>query len=93
MDGLPLFNSSTYQFWPIFGTIFEFPQIKPFVIAIWSDEGKPLVNEFLKEFVEELKLIMRNGVKIKNFMIQVEIKVFILDTPARAFIKGVYCHL
>lgn len=90
MDGLPLFNSSTYQFWPILAGFFGFPWIKPFVVSIWCGQGKPSVNEYLKKFVHELKSILENGVEIKNHIIRIGIKGFFLDTPARAYIKGVY---
>lgn len=90
MDGLPIFNSSAFQFWPILANVFEFPNIRPFAVAVWSGEGKPLMNGYLRDFVNKLKSILTNGVKIGNNMIRIKIKAFICDTPARAFIKGVY---
>lgn len=33
VDGLPVFNSSRYQFWPILCTIFEIPNLAPFVVG------------------------------------------------------------
>lgn len=68
----------------------EFPTIHPFTVGIWCGEGKPNVNEFLRKFVDELKIILNTGIAIKNFVIRIKIKCFICDTPARAFIKGVY---
>lgn len=109
MDGLPLFNSSKYQFWPILANVFgklyiliqetvyftyhetkilDYPQIRPFVIAIWCGEGKAPVNEYLAQFVTELKSLLETGIVINNHKIYVKIKAFICDTPARAYIKG-----
>lgn len=110
MDGLPLFNSSKYEFWPILANIFgnryilafdvcsmdiqikqflEFPQIRPFVVAVWCGEGKPLVNEFLRQFVDELNMLIRNGgITINNHALRIKTRAFILDTPARSYIKG-----
>lgn len=118
MDGLPLFNSSKYQFWPILARVFgkislaslmmfffkqqlfmsysyetyilEYPQIRPFVIAIWCGEGKPSCNEFLQKFVDEMKELTRNGGAIINdFVLETRIKMIINDTPARSYVKGV----
>lgn len=110
VDGLPLFNSSKNQFWPILASIFgkfifkfkrvqhfiyiiyilDFPQIRPFVIAIWCGEGKAVLNEYLAQFVAELKSLLTTGIVINNNMLHIKIKAFICDTPARAYIKGIF---
>lgn len=68
----------------------EFPQIRPFTIAIWCGEGKPVLNEYLAQFVGELKSLLTTGISIRNHMVHVKIKAFICDTPARAFVKGIF---
>lgn len=68
----------------------EFPQINPFVIAIWCGEEKPVCNEFLEDFVHEMNsLINADGIMINNYSIKIRIKAIINDTPARSFIKGI----
>ena len=54
VDGLPLFKSMNEQFWPIVGTLVEAARPQPFVIGLFS--GKSNVDEFLKDFVEEMGL-------------------------------------
>lgn len=66
----------------------DIPDVRPFVVAIWSGEGKPLINEFLLQFVNELKLLLRVGVVINGYLLKIKIKGFICDTPARAYVKG-----
>lgn len=69
--------------------ITELPQIDPMVIAIWCGNGKPTVlNEYLNPFVNELNEILLNSIFINDFQINVAVRCFICDTPARAFIKG-----
>lgn len=61
---------------------------KPMVISIWCGRGKPILNDFLKPFVTELNEILRDGIKINSFDLNVSILFFVCDSPARAFLKG-----
>nr|CAI5848798.1 unnamed protein product [Callosobruchus analis] len=89
IDGLPIFKSSRYEFWPILFNINEFPY-KPMIIGMYYGKGKPSnPNEFLSQFVEELMLIMNKGVMITEYKISVHLKCFICDSPARSSVKGV----
>lgn len=64
-------------------------EIKPFVVCIWCGTSKPNnVNEYLRPFVDELTNILREGVFVNGYKINVLIRCFISDSPARAFIKG-----
>lgn len=113
MDGLPIANSSKYQFWPILASVWgkfriksisnflfgimlidekisDYPNFRPFVIAIWCGDGKAILNEFLAQFVHELNSLLVTGISINNYHIRVSVKAFICDTPARSYIKGFY---
>lgn len=69
------------------------PHIAPIVISVWCGTTKPTdLNEFLTQFVNELNRLLANPISINNYMITVKIRCFILDTPARAFIKGIVHH-
>ena len=75
IDGLPLFKSSGYQFWPILG---RFPQAcernSPFLIGLFGGSEKPnCAKEFLHDFVKELKAIQVSGVEFNNQSYLVEI--------------------
>lgn len=49
-----------------------------------------MCNEFLREFVDELNSLLRVGeIIINNHVIRINFKCFIMDTPARALIKGI----
>lgn len=41
VDGLPVFQSSSTQFWPILGVIKNLPQHQPFVIGLFCGTSKP----------------------------------------------------
>lgn len=61
---------------------------KPMVISIWCGRGKPILNEFLGPFVNEMNEILEHGIKINGFDLDVSIAFFVCDSPARAFLKG-----
>lgn len=94
IDGTPVTNSGGPQFWPILGNIvniFKPPEV--FVVGIYSGTSKPNDrNIFLSKFVDELKFLSENGFEWKSHIYNVQIKAFVCDAPALAYIKGVKCH-
>ncbi|XP_065095780.1 uncharacterized protein LOC135717569 [Ochlerotatus camptorhynchus] len=90
IDGIPLFKSSKIQFWPILFNISEMPEIAPMTIAIFYGKTKPTsLDGFLKQLVDELIDVLNRGILINNYKINVKLRCFICDSPARAFLKGV----
>ena len=92
IDGLPLFKSSRTQFWPILGRLTIPLETKPFIIGLYCGDQKPgNINEFLHDFVSEVKLLNEQGLLMErcNRKLKVKISCFICDAPARAFVKQV----
>lgn len=88
LDGLPIFKSSKYEFWPILADVYELVN-GPFIIGIYFGKGKPKnLNSFLEDFVNEISTVLKEGVCIRDMNVTVKIRCFICDSPARAFIKG-----
>jgi len=94
IDGLPLYNNSSQQFWPILALILHNDyESKPFIVAVYSGDSKPKsVEDFLKDLVAELKRLILNGVTIGNSTFKIELVGFSCDTPARSFIKKCKGH-
>lgn len=91
IDGLPLSNSSSQQFWPILGSVFPYNNV--FVIGLYHGTEKPVnVNDFLKDFVNEAKDMCENGININGRIIQCRIEALICDAPAKAFVLCVKGH-
>lgn len=88
IDGLPLFKSSSEQFWPILANIFEMPDLNVMTIGIYCGPNKPKRADFVREFANEMKEIMREGVIINGIKVIVAIRAFICDSPARSQLKG-----
>lgn len=89
IDGLPVFNSSRTEFWPILFNIAEMPKFAPMVAAIYCGKAKTNdIDSFLSPFADEMKNIMENGKVINSHKITVKIRCFVCDSPARAYVKG-----
>ncbi|EAT39723.1 AAEL008504-PA [Aedes aegypti] len=90
IDGLPIYKSTTKNFWPILCNIYEIPSIAPIVVGIFYGYGKPKdVNAFLNPFIDELLPILESGIIIHGHRLSIHIRCFVCDTPARSFIKNV----
>lgn len=93
IDGLPLFKSSNCQFWPILGRVSHPLQSEPFIIALYCGNHKPgNISEYLHDFVDEIKCIFENGVKVGEDTVKVHLSSFICDAPARSFVKQIKGH-
>lgn len=89
MDGLPLFNSSSHEFWPILFTIAEMPRVEAMVIGILSGRSKTTDLElYLTPFVDEMHELMTKGAYINGHKITVNLRCFVCDSPARAYVEG-----
>lgn len=93
IDGLPIHKSSNHQLWPILCNITEIKNVSPIVVGIYEGKSKPSeLNLYLNPFVKEMKQI-GNSLTITTLTgeqktIEVTIRAFICDSPARALIKG-----
>lgn len=91
IDGLPIFNSSKVEFWPILFNIAEMTKVPAMVIGIFCGKSKTVdIDSFLTPFTEEMRDITTNGVYVNSHKITVRIRCFVCDSPARAYVKGEY---
>lgn len=92
IDGLPIFKSSSDQFWPILAYIRPNSN-KVFPIGIYCGKEKPIdSNDFLKEFVEEANELIVNGICINNTLYTFSINAFSCDAPAKSFVLRIKGH-
>ena len=90
VDGVPLFKSSTTQFWPI---LCSFDGFKPLIVALYYGEAKPTSpHEFLEDFLAEYSHLQAHGLHWEELIFRVTIQAFICDAPARAFLKCIKGH-
>lgn len=90
IDGLPIFKSSKVQFWPILVT---FSNFNPFIVALYCGERKPEpLDEYLHDFLEEFNNLQQNGLVFCEKKYAINIRTFICDAPARAYLKCIKGH-
>lgn len=65
------------------------PQVDPMIVAIWCGNSKPILSEYFEPLINELKTIL-NGVTLNSRHIAIRMGNIICDTPARAFVKGLF---
>lgn len=91
IDGLPPYKNSCIEFWPILFRINEIDG-PPMAAAVYCGDSKPPLEEFLRDFITELKELTESGLtmvfKGQETNLSVKVKYIVCDTPARSFIKG-----
>ena len=95
VDGLKLFKNSDRLLWPILGKIVGFDSVNPFMIGYFSGIKKPQnVDSLITYFCSEVRLLRQQGLKVGHSakMFSFVIRLFICDSPARAFVTGVISH-
>lgn len=94
IDGADLFEKTKNGIWPILGKLYNVKyKSKPFLIAFYYGHSKPeSARDFLKMFVAEVNVLIHEGIDIESVHYESNIKAFVCDTPARAFVKRCKGH-
>lgn len=75
------------------GKIVNIPNVKVFLIGCYLGNKKPAdVDNYLHDFIYELKEFSENGITLDGKKLQVHIRAFICDTPARSFLCNIVGH-
>lgn len=94
VDGIPIYKSSSTQFWPICGKIYSTEiHTDVFDIAIYVGDSKPQsIEEYMSDFVAEINVLQNYGFFYNHEKCFVKLKAFSCDSPARAFLKCIKSH-
>lgn len=92
-DGVSLANSSSSKFWPILAAIQSDFYTTPFIVGLYHGKKDPEdSNLYLTPFVEEMENLETNGIRIKEKSVQVFIRAFVCDAPAKSMILKTKGH-
>ena len=89
IDGLPVFKSASIALWPI---LIQFGSFQPIGVAYYCGRAKPPFVPFLRDFVQELLILIDSGISFDRRTYTVKIGGFTADAPARASLKGIIQH-
>ena len=95
VDGLPIAKSKFWQSWPIQVNLRNDLSQKPEVVGIYTGKSKPSrLNEYLSDLINELGKLSTNEFCVGDHKYIVDICrcLFVVDAPARAFIKNMKGH-
>ncbi|CAI6353190.1 unnamed protein product [Macrosiphum euphorbiae] len=95
IDGLPLAKSSKSQVWPILVSIINCKIFNNLVFPIGIYHGMkkpPCIQQYLHEFIIDLKSLLDNGFEINGNILRFEIGHMTNDAPAKSFILNVKDH-
>ncbi|XP_011313340.1 uncharacterized protein [Fopius arisanus] len=93
-DGATLDAQQKIQMWPIQIRIANIPRCKPEIVGVWRGSSKPTnAHEFLDRFINDFLEVNNNGGIVHNDKLcPTELRCFIADAPARAFILAHLGH-
>lgn len=86
--GCTLDKSGCIHIWPIQCRIANIQNTKPIVVGIYKGKQKPRdSNTFFEKFITDIRQIMSNGgINFRGNLVPIQLRSFIADAPARAFI-------
>jgi len=85
IDGMPISRSNSNQLWPILGRVM--PNGKVFLIGCYFGKSKPAdANKFLQAFVDDMNILIDNGITYNDITFSVSIHSIVCDAPAKSFI-------
>lgn len=91
MDGLEFIKSVSDCFWPILGCLKGVKN--QFITAVYFGVGKQTnLKSFLRKFVKEVRDLQQIGYEAFRTLYPFRLGNFILDAPARAFVKCCISH-
>ena len=88
IDGLPLFKSSNNTLWPILCGIMNVEPVTVFPVALTYGRSKPSNLEFLQDTIDDLNVLLNDGLDIGERVIPISIRCIVCDAPAKALVKG-----
>ncbi|KAJ8677714.1 hypothetical protein QAD02_013501 [Eretmocerus hayati] len=96
IDGMKLKKSSARSLWVVLAKVYladEPNSYKPFPVSLFYGNGKPQnLGDYLDEFVREINNLIITVVKIKSKRFMIQLRCFICDIPARAFVEKIKEH-
>ncbi|CAI6369655.1 unnamed protein product [Macrosiphum euphorbiae] len=86
IDGLPITKNPPSQLWPNLGYFSNISDSSVFIIGSYYGKPKPEdSNKFLSNFVNEICVLINDGVMYNNIHVKHHLKALICDAPPKSF--------
>lgn len=93
IDGVSVFKNCPQSAWSILGRSRDLVDSRPFIIGMFYGIDKPKpIGEYLADFVADTRQLRAEGLLLDGNQINVDIRNFICDAPARSYLKCVLGH-
>ena len=94
IDGASVSNSASSQLWPISFRVSNVHGLSRQVMTdgIHGGEKPTTCNTFLRPLVEELQVLLNQGIVVDRTAVLIKHCIFVCDSPARSYIKGTKYH-
>ncbi|XP_041770206.1 uncharacterized protein LOC121592637 [Anopheles merus] len=94
IDGLPLFNSSARQLWPILMKVMELPEAPVMLLGVFCGQTKPDdVEGFLRPLVTEANGLQKRGLQFGEKNVRFKLHMFVADSLTRCFTKATISYV
>lgn len=96
IDGTPIYKSSKSEFWPTQCSVNGI-EMKAFFVCLYAGTHKPeSAEQYMRPLLNEIHDLMKHGLSVPTNdgvnILKIKIHMFILDAPARAFLKQIIGH-
>ncbi|XP_039302861.1 uncharacterized protein LOC105207097 isoform X1 [Solenopsis invicta] len=92
-DGVSLYKASNVVLWPIHIRIINIPFSTPALVGLYKGYKKPNnATAFFLPFISDIKKLLRHRLKFNEMVISIQLRCFVADAPARAFILNHVGH-
>ena len=93
VDGVKLYNCPNAAAWPIMARCTDSKDERRFVVGIFYGMGKPdPIEDYLADYIEDVKGLKANCLTYKNESFVFDIRFYLGDAPARAYLKCTTGH-
>ncbi|EEC07286.1 hypothetical protein IscW_ISCW024362, partial [Ixodes scapularis] len=94
IDGLPRFNISSQQVWPILAVVSVMKDGGPFHVGVFSATKKPQdLAEYLEQFVADIDELQCDGFECLGKKWPLTVRAIVCYYPARVFVMSTNGHM
>ncbi|KAK3928229.1 Halomucin [Frankliniella fusca] len=93
VDAVKIYDTASHKCTAILCRSSEFIDKRPFPVGLFYGDGDPIpVEEFLDDYIEEVLVLLADGITVMDRHFPLRIRRYIADALGRAYLKGIISH-